>query len=91
MNFEIKNSLDWSAVRTAMMEQSRKLPMFSHDFRKFLNSIDDEIKNISTMEVDIRRQPRPSLVKRHEDSVNQVNKKIKLFMKHFTMALLRYS
>ena len=90
MNYQIKTSLDWSDVRSELMRQSKKLPEFQFEFRKFCNAIDDDVKQLSTLEVTLRREPKQSTQNRHTARVAEINKRIGTFMKHFTMALLRY-
>jgi hypothetical protein len=90
MNYQIKTSLDWSDVRSELMKQGKKLPMFYFEFKNFCNSIDEDVKKLSSLEVNLRRESKSSTKKRHGEMVSDINKRIGTFMKHFTMALLRY-
>ena len=86
----IDNSVEWSKVRTKLQQSAQvNMPEFIHDAKRILQTIDEDVKNLSMMEVEVRSG-------RRRDNVlipmlEQVNNKIKTYEKFYMIALMAKS
>jgi hypothetical protein len=86
----IDNSIEWSNVRTKLYQSAHtNMPEFIHDAKRMLTNIDDEVKDLSIMEIEVRAGRRRSSAV--EPILTAINNKIKTFEKFYMIALMAKS
>jgi hypothetical protein len=86
----IDNSIEWSNVRTKLFQSAHNnMPEFIHDAKRMLTNIDDEVKQLSIMEIEVRSGRRRSSAV--EPMITAINSKIKTFEKFYMIALMAKS
>ena len=86
-NNKIASSIEWSSVRTDLYSSAHhNIPEFNSDIFKLLKSIDEDVRVLSIMEVEVRahRKRANSLT----EQLQIVNTKIKNFQKFYMIALM---
>jgi hypothetical protein len=87
---KINNSVEWSTVRTKLQQSAQNnMPEFIHDAKKILQTIDDDVRNLSIMEVEVRAGRRRDNAL--TPMLEQVNTKIKTYEKFYMIALMAKS
>lgn len=81
---EIKNSLDWNEVRSALLIDLGQIG-FNPDLQKMLTNISNMVKSLSIAEVDARRL---HSTKNLVEPTSEINKSIKHLEQFILMAKL---
>ena len=76
---EIESSLDWADVEQQIRELAKTAPEFRFDVTKFCAGMRSEINKLSQIELQYRQQKRDSIVQKHKDQCNKINRAIKDF------------
>jgi hypothetical protein len=86
----IDNSIEWNIVRTKLYQSAHNnMPEFIHDAKRMLTNIDNEVKELSIMEIEVRSGRRR--ISAVEPIVIGINSKIKTFEKFYMIALMAKS
>lgn len=86
----IGNSVEWSSVRTKLQQSAQNnMPEFIHDAKKILQTIDEDVRDLSKMEVEVRSGRRRDNAL--EPMLEKVNNKIKTYEKFYMIALMAKS
>jgi len=76
---ELETSLDWKDIEHELRELIKSAPEFKFDVIKFCTSIGGEVRKLSDIEIDLRRQPRDSILLKHKEQCKKINQAIKDF------------
>ena len=76
---EIESSLDWHEVEYQIKELSKTAPEFRFDVVKFCSGMRSEVNKLSQIELQYRQQKRDSILQKHKDQCDKINRAIKDF------------
>jgi len=76
---EIETSLDWPNIESQIRELAKTAPEFKFDVVKFCSGMRGEINKLSQIELQYRQQKRDSILQKHKDQCNKINRAIKDF------------
>jgi peptidoglycan hydrolase CwlO-like protein len=90
-DYEIAGSVEWQAVRAKLANSKNNLRMFTNDIDRMLRAIDDEVKKLGNLEIEVRSKKSKSCINRAQEQLDLVNKQIKNFNKYYMLAMLSQS
>ena len=76
---EIETSLDWPNIESQIRELAKTAPEFKFDVVKFCSGMRGEINKLSQIELQYRQQKRDSILQKHKDQCDKINRAIKDF------------
>ena len=85
---KIETSLDWQHVHTEIQKLGNNLSMFKHDIKLLSKTVQDEVTELSKLEVEHRSRRSKTTHKQCQAQVAKINETLKLFQKFHLMALL---
>ena len=88
--YQITNSVEWSAVRERLLKSKLNLTMFKNDIHRLMNAIDKEVVKLGNLEVIARNKKNKSSYDYAQAQLDVVNQQIKNFNKFYMMALLSH-
>lgn len=85
---EIQNPSDWYAVDNMLKRMVRNLPEFRHDYTKLANTIDNKIKELSLIDIELRKKNSVDQQNKRKSKIQEINDIIKIFSKMHLLASL---
>ena len=76
---ELETSLDWHDIEQELRKLGKSAPEFKFNIIKFCGGIQNEIRKLSDIEIDLRRRPSDSLLVKHKDQATKINEALKIF------------
>jgi len=76
---EIESSLDWTEIEKQIKELAKTAPEFKFDVARFCAGIRSEITKLGNIELQYRQQRRDSVLQKHKDQCDKINRAIKDF------------
>lgn len=76
---EVAHSLDWNEVETELRSFAKTSPEFNFDIVKFIGGMKSEVAKLGNLEIEMRRTHRDSLILKHKDQCNKINRAVQDF------------
>ena len=88
MKFEIKNSLDWPVLQEHLHKLGKMLPEFSKDMDKIIKHLQEEVSQLSKLEVEHRRTKSSGSANNCIRQAEKINLELKKMEQYHLMAVL---
>jgi hypothetical protein len=86
---EIKKPEDWYEVEPIMAKLMVNLPEFRYQYTKLVKNVDNDIRELAKIEIDLRRLPKSIEYNRQKRyKLKEINDMIKMFSKMHLLASL---
>jgi len=87
-DLKFKNPEDWYLIQPKLRKICEDFKIFNHDYKKITTNIEQKIRDVSRMDVELRRRPSPQLIQMRKKKAKEVNDIIKILTKSILMATL---
>jgi hypothetical protein len=87
-DLKFNNPEDWYEIQPKLRKICQDFKIFHRDYQRIINNIEEKIRDVSRMDVEIRRRPTPELVKIRKKKVKDINDIIRILTKSIVMATL---
>lgn len=88
-DLEIRNPEDWYRVQNKLRKMCKPFPEFVFDYNKIVRNIGDQIKELSEIDIKIRRSKSNYYLQLREEKIKQININIKTFSKILMICVLK--
>jgi len=85
---QIKNPEDWKTVESMLRNMIRNMPGFYHDFYALTKNIDRMIKDLSLIDIQLRKGYSKSYEEKRIKKLEEINATIRIFSKYHLLASL---
>jgi hypothetical protein len=85
---QIKDPEDWKTVETMLRNMIRNMPGFYHDFYALTKNIDKMIKELSLIDIELRKRYSITYKEKRTAKLEEINAVIRIFSKYHLLASL---
>lgn len=85
---QIKDPEDWKTVETMLRNMIRNMPGFYHDFYALTKNIDKMIKELSLIDIELRKRYSKIHSDKRIKKLEEINAVIRIFSKYHLLASL---
>jgi hypothetical protein len=85
---QIKDPEDWKTVESVLRNMIRNMPGFYHDFYALTKNIDKMIKDLSLIDIQLRKGYSKSYEEKRIKKLEEINATIRIFSKYHLLASL---
>jgi len=85
---QIKDPEDWKTVETMLRNMIRNMPGFYHDFYALSKNIDKMIKELSLIDIELRKRYSTTYKEKRTAKLEEINAVIRMFSKYHLLASL---
>lgn len=87
-DLKIENPEDWHTVSDNLRKLMRAMPHFYNDFLRIQKTVDHKIKELSLIDIKLRRNDVLYYKQLRNDKLNEINEVIRVFSKMYLIASL---
>jgi hypothetical protein len=87
-DLKIENPEDWHTVSNDLRKLMRTMPQFYNDFLRIKKTVDNKIKDLSVLDVKLRRGDSLYYKQLRKDKLDEINETIRMFSKMYLIASL---
>jgi hypothetical protein len=85
---QINDPQDWQNVETMLRNMIRNMPGFYHDFYSLTKNVDKMIKELSLIDIELRKRHSKTYSEKRIQKLNEINGALKIFSKMHLLASL---
>ena len=85
---QIKDPEDWKTVETMLRNMIRNMPGFYHDFYALTKNVDKMIKELSLIDIELRKRHSITYKEKRTEKLNEINSALRIFSKMHLLASL---
>lgn len=87
-SLKFNNPEDWYIIQPKLRKICEDFKIFHRDYQKIIATIEQKIRDVSKIDVEIRRRPSDELLKIRKKKVKEINEIIRILSKTILMANL---
>jgi archaellum component FlaC len=87
-DLNIENPEDWTAVETSLRKMMQAMPHFYNDFYRLKKNLDVKIKELSEIDIKLRRAESDHYKRLRSEKLNEINTVTRTFSKMYLIASL---
>ena len=84
----LEKSTDWPVVQTELNKLCRTLPAFRQDFKKFISQLNQQVTQLSNLEVIARRTRSLGSTEQCQQKVSEINENLSKIQQIYLISLM---